>query len=156
MNRLVRGLPLTYGAILVCFLFTFVNISCQGDRYASLTGVQLAFGTTIETQKVFGGTEKKKIEPAPLVMLAFFAAVAGLVAGLIRNNKIAAIAGVAGFILLLLYKSNTDGDVTRQGNGMIQIDYGGGFVTSVVLFGAAVIIASGMADRLLGGAKEVP
>ena len=154
-RQVSRALPLTYGAILVCFLFTFVNISCQGQRFVSLSGVQLAFGTTIETPKAFGGTEKKKIDPSPLVTLALIAAVAGLIFSL-RLRGIAAVAGAAGFVLLLFYKSDTDGDVLRQAGGMIQVDYGGGFIMAVTLFAVAVLLGSGIADRLLRGEKRAP
>jgi hypothetical protein len=56
--------------------------------------------------------------------------------------------GAAGFVLLLFYKSSTDGNVLRQGNGMIQVDYGGGFILAVTLFAVAVLLVSGLAERL--------
>jgi hypothetical protein len=149
-RELSRALPLTYGAILVCFLFTFVNISCQGQRFVSLNGVQLAIGTTIETQTMFGGTEKKKVPAEPLVAGALVAAAAGVIVSVRgRGNRAAALAGAAGFILLLLYKSKTDGNVLRQGGGMIQVDYGGGFILAVTLFAVAVLIATGLGDRAI-------
>src|SRR4029077_1026171 len=79
-----RALPLTYGAIVVCFFFTFINISCQGQRVASLSGLQLALGTTIETQTMFGGPEKKKVPAEPLVTGALIAAVAGFILSIRR------------------------------------------------------------------------
>jgi hypothetical protein len=153
-RELARSVPLTYGAILICFLFTFINISCQKQRFVSLTGVQLAFGTTIETPKMFGGTEKKKIDPAPLVTFSLIAAVAGLVLSLsAAGRKLSVFAGAAGFVLLMIYKSNTDRDVLREGGGLIQVDYGGGFIIAVILFAAAAVLGSGIADRFLRGDK---
>jgi hypothetical protein len=148
-RELARALPLTYGAILVCFLFTFVNISCQDSGSSRSAACNWRSGTTIETPKVFGGSEKK-IEPAPLVTFALIAAVAGLIVSFLRRG-IAAVAGAAGFVLLLLYKADADGDVLREGGGMIQVDYGGGFIIAVTLFAIAALLGSGVLDRLLGG-----
>lgn len=149
-RTLARAVPLTYGTIVICFLFTFVNISCQGQRFVSLNGLQLAFGTTIETQTMFGGAEKKKLPAEPLVAGALLAAVAGFVLSIRRigRRKAAAVMGGIGFVLLLIYKSNTDDAVLRQG-GTFQVDYGGGFIMAVMLFAVAALLASGLADRLL-------
>ena len=148
-REVARAAPLTYAAVAICFFFTFLNVSCQGQRVVSLSGLQLAFGTTIETRTMFGGTEKKKVSPEPIVAGALIAALTGLIFSIRKSGrrKISTVAGVVGFLLLLAYKSKTDGDVLRQGGGMIQVDYGGGFILAVALFAVAILLASGLADR---------
>lgn len=98
---------------------------------------------------MFGGTEKT-VPAEPLVTGALLAAVAGLVLSIRRTGrrKAAAVMGAAGFILLLFYKSSTDGNVLRQGHGMIQVDYGSGFIMAATLFVIAILLASGLTERL--------
>ena len=63
---------LIFAGSLLCFFFPFVAISCGGVEAFTLTGQQLATGTSISQPQPFGPPQKQHIDPDP------FAAIAGL------------------------------------------------------------------------------
>jgi hypothetical protein len=72
-----RAVPLSFAAIIVCFFFTFVTISCQGTRVAGITGMQLVTGTQLSSKDMMGSDEKRKLDSEPRAMLALLAAASG-------------------------------------------------------------------------------
>src|SRR5437899_153211 len=97
----VRAVPISFGAIVVCFFFTFVNISCQGQRVASLTGWQLATGTEVEQPTMFGSKqEPKKVPAEALASIALLLAVVGLVISFAgkATRTLTTVAGAAGAV----------------------------------------------------------
>jgi len=155
-----RGVPLSFGAVIICFFFSFVNLSCQGTRLASLTGIQLATGTQIGGgTDMFGGQQQKKdVKPEPLAALALAAAVGGLLLsfGGAKTRILTVIAGAAGAVLLLMLKMKIDRDLTKmaEGQGLIQVSYGAAFILAIILFIVAALISSGVVARILGGQKS--
>lgn len=146
-----RALPLSFGAVLVCFLFSFVNITCRGERVASLTGLQLAKGTEITQTGFFGSKKTQKVDAEPLATMALIAGVAGLLLSLRgrATRALTTIAGAAGAVLLLLLKSKIDGDAAKQGQGLMQVEYGPAFTIALLLFTVAALVSSGFVQRLL-------
>lgn len=146
-----RALPLSFGAILVCFLFSFVNVTCRGERVASLTGLQLAKGTEITQTDFFGSKKTKKVDAEPFATMALIAGVAGLLLSLGGRapRVLTTIAGAAGALSLLLLKSKIDGDAAKQGQGLMQVEYGPAFTLALILFAAAALLSSGFVQRLL-------
>jgi hypothetical protein len=137
------ALPLTFGAILVSFFFSFVNISCNGQPVANLTGLQLALGTELKSHDPFGGEKTEKLPAQPLAALAFGAAVLGLLLsfGRTATRTLTMIAAGAGALLLLGLKMKLDRDIVNQGQGMLRIEYGGAFAIAVILFAAAAFLS---------------
>ena len=46
--------PALFVITTLCFLFPFVTVSCNGQKVATFSGVELATGTTVEQPQVFG------------------------------------------------------------------------------------------------------
>jgi len=146
-----RAVPLSFGAVLVCFLFSFVNVTCRGERVASLTGLQLAKGTEITQTDFFGSKKTQKVDAEPLATMALIAGIAGLLLSLggRATRVLTTIAGAAGAVLLLLLKAKIDGDAAKQGQGLMQIEYGPAFTIAFILFAVATLLSSGFVRRLL-------
>lgn len=129
---------------LLCFFLPFVKVSCQGQPVASFTGVQLATGTDL-TQPgtgIFGQRQNRRIPADVRVLLTALCAIAGAFVGRLRLGSRAAaafsaVAAVTGVVSLFLLKSKTDGEVLSQGGGVLQVEYGLGFVLVCLLLLAA-------------------
>jgi len=136
-SKLVSSL--IFAASLLCFFFPFVTISCGGQKLMTLTGTQLATGTSLNQPQSLGKDRTDKIDPNPFAMLAVVCAIAGIAFSL-AQPKIAiasAISGAAGAVSLLIMKSGMDNEVTQKGGGVIELNYEMGFVLSLLLFVAA-------------------
>ncbi|MBI1929576.1 hypothetical protein HYR99_35685 [Candidatus Poribacteria bacterium] len=140
-NGLQKISPVIFGLTLICFFLPFINVSCQGQKVATFTGIQLVKGTTIQQPSMFGERPKaQKVDPELLAILAFLSAIVGLGLSFLKGRQLAlapAIVGIAGLILLLLLKSKIDHDALREGRGMLQPEYDVGFWLSSLLFLAA-------------------
>ena len=120
------------GAVLVFFLMPFLTLTCGGQPLITLNGVNLATGRTLESKNPFSGdVQKREIQPEPMVALAALAAVAALVlaflaeAGSTRTGSMVASGLCALFLLATKFK--VDGDVMKQGEGMVQAQWELGF-----------------------------
>ena len=128
---------------LISFFLPFVTFSCQGQKVATFSGIQLMTGTTIQQPQMFGSPKEQKMGAEPLAVLAFLCGIAGLAVSFFKTRVSAiapAIAGGAGLILILALKSKLDGDVLRQGQGVIQTDYAAGYYLVLSLFIAAAAL----------------
>lgn len=131
----------TFGMLIFCFFLPFLSASCAGQKLVTLSGLQLAIGTTLEEPNLFGETREKQIGGEPLAAAALLAAGFGLVLSLVRRSSRTGgrVAGVVGVVSLSLLKNKIDVEVLREGGGMIQVDYEFGFWIALLLF--AVVIA---------------
>ncbi len=135
--------PAIFGLILICFFLPFMNLSCENRELISLTGVQVATGTTIQTPSFLGQQLPQKIPAEPLASLALVSACVGLGTSFLRSNKntiIPAAVGGIGAVLLLVIKAKVDDAILKQGQGIIKVNYGLGFWLSFLLFGTAAIL----------------
>lgn len=153
-NGLKKLSPSIFIIAIVCFFLPFVNFTCEGMKYASLTGVQLVTGTTVKMPSSFGkGSESEKVNSEPLAVLVFLSCVIGLLLSLIKGMKSAiapAIIAFVGLILLLLLKAKLDNEVLREGGGIVQLEYGTGFWLTFLLF----LIAVGLNGFLFSQKKK--
>lgn len=156
MHQMTKISAALFGVALISFFLPFVDVSCQGQKMATFTGIQLVTGTTIEQPSMFGERhQNQKVDPEPLAILAFASAIVGLGLSFLRGRKLAivpAIAGVAGLVLLLLLKSKIDNEAMREGGGVLRAEYEVGFWLTFLLF----IAAAGLNGLifLLGGGKD--
>lgn len=130
-----------FGIALICFFLPWVNVSCQNQKVASFTGIQLVTGTTVEEPQMFGPKKERKINGEPLAILSFLSVIAGFALGFLKDKKGTtgpAIAGGIGIILLLLLKSKLDNDILRETGGMLQVDYEVGFYLTLISFLSAI------------------
>lgn len=121
-----------------CFFMPFFDLACSGEKLATLNGIQLVTGTHVEQRNPFSGrSEYKRIDPAPLAIAAFVAALTGVVLSFIKHYSAALInilAGLAGFGSLLLLKAQIDAEVMRQGERLVYVQYHPGFWLALFLF----------------------
>lgn len=145
--------PAIFGIVLICFFLPWVNVSCQGQKIATFSGIQLVTGTTIEEPKMFrelkgfshpyadelrrSSKQANKIEGELFAILAFLAAIGGLSSGFLKRKMGTlgpAIAGGTGTILLLLLSAKLNNDIFQQGQGLLQLDCRIGFYLTLILF----------------------
>ena len=133
--------PAVFGLTLICFILPFVTVSCQGQKIASFTGVQLMTGTTIKEPGSFGQQKTKKVDSEPTVLIAFLAGVAGLGISFLKSKKSAIVPagfGLIGLIMLLVMKYRLDNQILSEGGGMLQIDYDIGYWLTFLLYLLAI------------------
>jgi hypothetical protein len=127
---------MTFAAALLAYAMPFVTVSCPGGSQ-TLTGIQVAVGTTVEQQQLLGPPKTEHLDGEPLALAALLCAVAGLASAVLRRPVAAAaslVIGLLGAVLLLLLRSKIDGAVQNQGMGMFQVTYGVGYWTAVLGF----------------------
>lgn len=138
--RLKKFSPAIFGAILLCFVLPFIDVSCNGQVVRSFSGKEMVQGTTVYEPDMFGGVTPHKISPEPLAFLAFICAVIGLVVSFRRIKKSALICSLAsclGVVLLWLLFTKVKNDALRETGGMIGVTAGAGFWLALLLFLAA-------------------
>ncbi len=152
--------PVIFVFAIICFFLPFVNFSCGGQKIVSFTGIQLVIGAKVnqppsmfdestDMSRSFGmGTSKPKMNKQgekaqdSLIIAAFIVAIAGLALSFLggKNSSIVpAILGVAGIIILLIFKTKTDNDILREGGGAIQAEYAIGFWLTFLAFVLAAL-----------------
>ena len=142
-RRQIRFAP--FALALLCFLLPFAEVSCQGSKVVSLTGVQLAFGTKIQQSDPFTGrTKDQAISKEPLVLFALLCTLLAGVSTLSRSSSshVPMGAGIAAFVLLLLAKSKMTDEALREGHGMMSIDFGPGLTAACVLLLLGAVMAA--------------
>ncbi len=158
MEGVARKLsPAAFVLALICFFLPFVTFSCQGQKIASFSGIQLATGTTVQQPQVFGPPKSQKVGAEPLAVLALLSVLAGAGLSFLKGKKgVVSSAGLAGLgvILLAALKSKLDGDALRQGGGAIQVNYEAGFYLSLIFLLAA--IGAGVYALLAGKGIRLP
>jgi hypothetical protein len=142
-KRPSRSAALTFCAVAISFLFTFANISCQGQRVASLSGFQLAFGTEIANSDMWGNQRREKVPAEPLALCALVAAVAGailvLAGPLVR--RLTTLLGGLGALLLMILINKMARDATLRSSGMLEVTPGSGLIAAIGLFLLASCLA---------------
>lgn len=129
--------PAIFGIALICFFLPWVNVSCQGQKVMSFSGIQLVTGTTIEEPTMFGAEQKRKVKGETFAILTFLSAIGGLALSFIKDKKGTigtVVTGSIGIVFLLLLKSKLDNDILRETGGMVQLDYMAGFYLTLLLF----------------------
>lgn len=133
----------------LCFFLPFVSFTCQGQRIATISGMELITGTKIEKfemQKIDTGQtnsdldKQREVSSEPLAIAAFIFALMGIVVSLIpRYSKIISlIAGALGVLMLLFLRSSIGGEVTGDFDfKIIEVSYEWGYYLSLILLIAA-------------------
>lgn len=139
-TRSIASLLIFTGSVL-CFFFSFVVVSCGGLPAFSLTGQQLATGTTHVQPQPFGQAKKQKIDADPFALVAGLCAIAGLGLSLLGTEiaRATAISGGVGAASLFLMRSHMNGEIQKQGMGMVQANYATGFTIAILLLVAGAI-----------------
>jgi len=152
--------PVIFVFVIICFFLPFVNFSCGGQKIASFTGIQLVIGAKVnqppsmfgestdmsgsfgmETSKPKTNRQEEKAQDS-LIIAAFIIAIAGFALSFLKGKNssiVPAILGVAGIIVLLIFKIKTDNEILREGGGAIQVEYVIGFWLTFLAFVLAAL-----------------
>ena len=151
--------PVIFILATLCFLLPFVTVSCNGQKVASLTGVELATGTTVEQPQVFGPAQKKRVGAEPVATLAALCAIAGIGLSFLGSRLAIApaVSGAAGALFLLLLQSKLNSDMSKEVQGAFRLEWEVGFVLVLLFFiaGAAWNFYQFFQGRKLAGAPAV-
>lgn len=144
MNRNTWWLsPAAFGGAVVLFFLPFLVVTCQGQQVASLTGVQLVTGTSVRDP--MSGQQRKQ-GGEPLAAMALVCAGGGLALGVATRRRSrshgATIAGCAGAVAMLLLKAKLDGDMAREGQGMLQAQYTSAYWLAVLFLAGGATLAA--------------
>jgi hypothetical protein len=134
-NRKSIASVLLFVGSALCFLLPFVTVSCGGVTAFTLTGQQLATGTTLTQPLAFGPPQKQKIDSDPFALVAGLCAIAGVALSLIGRKlaSAAAVSGGAGAVSLFVMRSRLDEQLQKQAAGMASAHYETGFTLAVLL-----------------------
>ena len=138
--------PALFLLVALCFFLPFVSFMCQGQRIATITGMELVTGTKIEkfemqnfdNQQSNPDLDKERdVKSEPLAVAAFIFAILGIVISLIpRYSKLLSIiAGALGGLMLLFLRSSIGGEVTGDFDfKIIEVSYEWGYYLALLLF----------------------
>ncbi len=136
----------------LCFFLPFVSFTCQGQKIATITGMELITGTKIEKfemQKLDTGQtnpdldKERDVNSEPLAVAAFIFALLGIVVSIIPrySRMLSLIAGAIGALMLLFLRSSIGGEVTGDFEfKIIDVSYEWGYYLSLLFLIAAFAI----------------
>ena len=163
MNDKARLLtPAGFGIALICFVLPFATLSCQGKEVATLSGLELAFGKSLDASalpmnpsdaaafqekskeeqeaammQVMGAAQAQAIGANPWAIAAALCAAIGIGAALLGGRTAGIVpAGLAGLGALLLFvaKTRVEGQVSGPTMGMGQVAWNAGFWLCLAAF----------------------
>jgi type II secretory pathway pseudopilin PulG len=142
-QRSIASVLLFVGSAM-CFFLPFVTVSCGGVKAFTLTGQQLATGTTLTQPQPFGPPQTQKDDADPFAAVAALCALTGIVLSLIgrRIAGATAISGAAGVASLFIMRYRLDGQLQTQGQGLATATYKTGFTL------AALLLVAGSASNV--------
>jgi hypothetical protein len=138
--------PALFLLVALCFFLPFVSFTCQGQKIATISGMELVTGTKIEkfemekpdSQESDTDLNKERdVKSEPLAVAAFIFALIGIVISLIPNySRILSIAaGAIGALMLLFLRSSIGGDVPGEsGFKILDVSYEWGYYLAFILF----------------------
>jgi hypothetical protein len=137
----------TFGAVLLCAFLPFVSVTCQGQRLATLTGVQLVSGTTLQEPTALGSNSEKvhRVQPEPLLIAVYVCALLGLLIsstsgnGAPRAGVLLASLGALGMLIVRARIENQAGQAGFSLTGL-SIDYEIGFWLPLLLLSLTAVL----------------
>ncbi len=132
---------LLFAGSALCFFFPFVTVSCGGVDVFTLTGQQLATGTTLSQPQPFGPPQRQHMDADPFAAIAGICAIAGIVLSLAGQKMVngRAVAAAVGSVSLLAMKSHLNSELQNQAGGMVQANYQTGYTLALGLLVAVAI-----------------
>ncbi|MEM1973553.1 MAG: hypothetical protein QXN68_02045 [Thermoplasmata archaeon] len=128
--------------ILICFFLPFTSITCAGEKVATLTGTDLAFGTQIKyyDETNFSAKKQRNIDPEWPATLSFILISAGIlltIFSILSTKKsnfyiTLCILSMLSFAFLLVLKFKLDSDVSNQYEAL-KLKYEPAYWVSLIL-----------------------
>lgn len=134
--------PALFGVILVCFLLPWVNLTCAGQTYATLTGFDLVTGTTVKAQD----GQDRETDTGGLAVLIMVSALAGVFVGFLKykdREHIVLGSGILGLTALgevIWMKLRIENDLANKTQGMVTAEFTTGFWIALLGFLATIIL----------------
>lgn len=131
-----------YLFILICFALPFIKLTCNEEKVASFSGYELAVGTTVTNNSMFGN---RKINAEPIATIILIVSVIGVIvaASMFMNdkkivNQIHGTIGLIGALLLYLLSNKLESDITQQGSG-VKLKFELGYYLTLLSFLSIII-----------------
>lgn len=127
--------PALLGLVVLCFFLPFANLSCQGDRIDTLSGmnfvtgghqIEVPPGGLVETVPAYG-----------TALLALICALGGIALCFVQAPLVAigpVVLSLLGALFLWGLRSQLINEVARRGEGLLAISFEAGYVLAVVCF----------------------
>ena len=115
-NRKSTASILLFVGSVLCFFLPFVTVSCGGEKLFTLSGRQLATGSSVSVGE--GKPEKTSVDPTALIALLCALAGVGLTLAGSRMATAQAVAGAAGTVSLAIMGAQMQDRVHQQTQGM--------------------------------------
>jgi hypothetical protein len=144
--------PSLFLLVALCFFLPFVSFTCQGQKLATITGMELVTGTKIEKFEMEKVDEQQKspdldkernVDSEPLAVAAFIFALIGIVVSIIPrySRVISLIAGALGVLSLLFLRSSIGADLPGDSDfKILEVTYEWGYYLALILFIVAFLI----------------
>jgi hypothetical protein len=132
-----------FGLAALAFLLPFVVVSCPDQGRVSVSGVQLAFGTTVKGSQLSTVSADQHIKPQLFALFAFASAVAGIVCSYLKRNPsflLCAAAAIAGIALLLLLRNQIGTEAYRMASDNLKVRYEIGYWVATAGFILALAV----------------
>ena len=154
MNRKISSL--VFLVIVIMFVFPWVTVSCAGQPVTTATGFQVMKGDYTGYANIMSefGSEAPKTQLNPWLILAFIAAIVGIVVGLLNGDAIidkilVALSSIEAILLVifplqLLYSIRSElssADEFEAGmNSMVKIGFRAAFFVALFLSIGCVVL----------------
>jgi hypothetical protein len=136
---LIRKISLIASLLVLVFIFLpWVSVSCSGQQLLTITGRELVTGFSYNTSEQAGTNN-----PEIFAIVVAGIAVLSIIVFFIRNKGGAAIRGIfgiAGIVLLLALKAKIDGDIRKEGEGLLQASYLLGYWLTFISFLSVAVL----------------
>ena len=126
---------------LLCFALPFVQVSCTGQKIATLTGFQLLTGTTVNATQA---GPPARTQPVTAAVIAFIVVIAGIILSALGKRIAGIISGICGIVAavsLMTLASSAAASAPASAMGMLDISYQPGYYLAVVLMLASGAVA---------------
>lgn len=141
--------PALFLLVALCFFLPFVSFTCQGQKLATISGMELVTGTRIEKFEM-EKTDSQQTDPdldedrnvnsEPLAVAAFIFSLAGILISLIPSYSkiLSVIVGILGALMLLFLRSSIGGEIPGNSDlKILEVSYEWGYYLALIIFTAA-------------------
>ena len=131
--------PSVFILLIIMFFLPFAEIKCDSTVITEIKGVEFVTGKEMKTPSDDKVETEKKMDPDIYAIIAFCAAIIGLLLSFISNKFINILNGLislSGVVMLLLMKNNLETQVINadESFGLIRISFKFGFWMAFALF----------------------
>lgn len=126
---------LIFAGAVLCFFLPFVTVSCGGMKAFTMTGQQLATGTTLTQPQLYGPPRSQKVGGDAFAAIAWLCAFGGIALSLVGRKMASAtaVAGGAGAVSLLIMHARLNSQIQTKTQGLATVTYEAGFTLVVLL-----------------------